>query len=105
MSTTRESQPAWAITSAEKLLGMPHQLLITGFPAAHNSRTRLARAIGSSSCSARTRPIPPAGAGEVKDLSSAGLVPGLVEHFLVDDVVAERLAVEHAQNILHGDNT
>src|SRR6516162_8701960 len=68
MSTTRESQPAWAITSAEKLLGMPHQLLITGFPAAHNSRTRLARAIRSSSCSAQTRPIPPAGAGEVKDL-------------------------------------
>src|SRR5271165_155332 len=68
MSTTRESQPAWAITSAEKLLGMLHQLLITGFPAAHNSRTRLARAIRSSSCSAQSWSIPPAGAGEVKDL-------------------------------------
>src|SRR5271166_6233048 len=82
MSTTRESQPAWAITSAEKLLGMPHQLLITGFPAAQLSRTRLARAIRSSSCSAQTRPIPPAGAGEVKDLPGISLgVPGYGSRF------------------------
>src|SRR5271154_6098322 len=46
MSTTSESQPAWAMTSAEKLLGMPSQLLMTGLPACHSSRTPFGRAIG-----------------------------------------------------------
>jgi hypothetical protein len=36
------------MTSAEKLLGIPHQLLMTGFPACHSSRTLFARAINSS---------------------------------------------------------
>jgi hypothetical protein len=36
------------MTSAEKLDGMPHQLLMTGLPACHNSRTRFARAIRPS---------------------------------------------------------
>src|SRR3984957_12838184 len=49
MSTTSESQPAWAMTSAEKLDGMPSQLLMTGLPACHNSRTPFGRAMGSSS--------------------------------------------------------
>src|SRR5271163_2059926 len=48
MSTTSESQPAWPMTSAEKLLGMPSQLLMTGLPACHNSRTPFGRAMGSS---------------------------------------------------------
>src|SRR6516162_1241693 len=112
MSTTNESHPAWAMTSAEKLLGMPHQLFSTGFPAAHNSRTLFARAIRSSWCSAkigRSRQL-------TRQLSS--LAPptlpspacgerlgwGLVEHFLVDDVVADRLAVEHGEDVLHGGN-
>src|ERR1700688_208557 len=46
MSTTSESQPAWAMTSAEKLDGTPSQLLMTGLPAFHNSRTPFGRAIG-----------------------------------------------------------
>ena len=32
-----------AMTSAEKLLGIPHQLLMTALPAAQLSRTRFAR--------------------------------------------------------------
>src|SRR5574337_1117614 len=43
ISTTSESQPIWAMTSAAKLLGMPHQLLTTGLPACQLSRIRLAR--------------------------------------------------------------
>jgi hypothetical protein len=45
MSTTSESHPPWAITSAEKLDGMPHQLLMTALPSAQISRIRLARAM------------------------------------------------------------
>ena len=29
---------------------------------------------------------------------------GLIEHLLVDDIVADRLAVEHAQDVLHRDD-
>src|SRR5579863_8488996 len=47
MSTTSESQPAWAMTSAEKLDGMPSQLLTTARPSAQISRTPFARAMGS----------------------------------------------------------
>ena len=45
ISTTRESQPICAITSAEKLDGMPHQLLMPALPPAQISRIRFARAI------------------------------------------------------------
>src|SRR6516164_6763886 len=100
MSTTSESQPACAITSAEKLLGMPHQLLNTGFPAAHNSRTLFARAIRSSWCYEKSPPIPPAKPAAVKPRGRSS-----VEHFLVDDVVADRLAVEHGENVLHRGDT
>jgi hypothetical protein len=37
------------MTSAEKLDGTPSQLLMTGFPAAHNSRTPFGRAMVFSS--------------------------------------------------------
>src|SRR6516162_8809387 len=100
MSTTSESHPAWAITSAEKLLGMPHQLFSTGFPAAHNSRTLFARAIGSSWCSAKSRPIPPAYPAAVKLQRRSS-----VEHLFVDHVVADRLAVEGGGDVLHGGDT
>src|ERR1700732_237957 len=46
ISTTSESQPALAMTSAEKLDGTPSQLLMTGLPAFHNCRTPFGRAIG-----------------------------------------------------------
>src|SRR5215510_6102024 len=49
MSTTSESQPMLAMTSAEKLLGIPHQLLITARPCCQASRTPFGRAISSSS--------------------------------------------------------
>src|SRR5580658_7141237 len=55
MSTTSESQPALAMTSAEKLDGMPSQLLMTGLPACHNSRTPLGRAMVSSWVQLRER--------------------------------------------------
>jgi len=45
MSMTSESNPAWAMTSAEKLDGMPHQLLMTAPPFAQISRTPFGRAI------------------------------------------------------------
>jgi len=48
MSMTSESQPAWAMTSAEKLDGMPSQLLTTARPSAQISRTPFARAIRPS---------------------------------------------------------
>jgi len=41
-----------AMTSAEKLLGIPNQLLMTGVPACHSSRTPFGRAMYSSSISA-----------------------------------------------------
>jgi hypothetical protein len=56
------------MTSAEKLLGMPHQLLMTALPAAQLSRTRFARMTRFLLLSASNRPIPPAVAGEVKKL-------------------------------------
>ena len=48
MSTTSESQPACAMTSAEKLDGMPSQLLTTALPSPQISRMRFARAINPS---------------------------------------------------------
>src|SRR5216683_1762008 len=58
MSTTSESQPAWAMTSAEKLDGMPSQLLTTARPSAQISRTRFARAIRPSLFAALSSPDP-----------------------------------------------
>src|ERR1700739_178918 len=62
--TTSESQPALAMTSAEKLDGMPSQLLMTGFPAAHNSRTPFGRAMVSSSIGAEGHPASLAAASQ-----------------------------------------
>jgi hypothetical protein len=56
------------MTSAAKLLGMPHQLLMTALPAAQLSRTRFARMPRFLLASGTDRAIPPAGAGEVKNL-------------------------------------
>src|ERR1700730_11417641 len=66
MSTTRESQPIWAMTSADQLEGMPHQLLMTALPSASISRIRFDRAIHSSIAPRGIGPIPPAKTGEVK---------------------------------------
>src|SRR5205807_9914785 len=66
MSTTSESQPIFAMTSADQLEGMPHQLLTTALPSAQISRTRFARAIKSSIAPALNEPIPPASGAEVK---------------------------------------
>jgi hypothetical protein len=52
MSTTNESQPMLAMTSAEKLLGIPNQLLMTALPSRQASRTPFGRAMSSSSASA-----------------------------------------------------
>jgi hypothetical protein len=49
---TKESQPACAMTSAEKLDGTPHQLLMTALPDAQISRTPFARAMGVLHCAA-----------------------------------------------------
>src|SRR5438045_2296812 len=74
MSTTSESQPIWAMTSADQLEGIPHQLLMTAFPSAQISRIRFARAIRSSIAPYFIGPIPPASGVEVK--RRAGLVRG-----------------------------
>src|SRR5688572_15146247 len=111
MSTTSESQPACAITSAEKLAGMPSQLLTTALPSPQISRMRFARAMNPSIPPRGYRgAIPPATGSEVKRGACADnslLRPrgnygcGLAKHFLVDDVIADRLAVEHRQDVLH----
>ena len=55
MSTTSESHPMLAMTSAEKLLGIPNQLLMTALPCCQASRTPFGRAMSSSSVLAMTR--------------------------------------------------
>src|SRR5437870_3661450 len=63
MSTTSESQPAWAMTSAEKPAGMPSQLLTTALPSAQISLIRFARAILSSAMPTLTLGRDPASYG------------------------------------------
>src|ERR1700733_5181636 len=55
MSTTSESQPIWAISSAAKPLGMAHQPLMTAPPLLQISRTRFARMAASSHRARRRR--------------------------------------------------
>src|SRR5437667_9855370 len=92
MSTTSESQPRWAISSAEKPLGMPHHPLMTALPAFQTSLTRFARMpalLGFDDRIRSGRSRQPA-----REKSS-------FEDLLVDDIVADRVAVENAQQVLH----
>src|SRR5262249_41629951 len=69
--------PALAMTSAEKLDGTPSQLLMTGLPACHNSRTPFGRAIGSLLAFASRCGDPASYAGQSQPVAipSAGLDP------------------------------
>src|SRR6266481_3002498 len=113
ISTTSESQPILAMTSAEKLLGIPHQLLMTARPCCQASRTPFGRAMCSSYVFRDNEPIPPVKLAGVKvgsrllrrsaprndnlTLSLRAKRRNLVgcvsvENLFVDDVVADRLA-------------
>src|SRR5438132_10514003 len=73
MSMTSESQPAWAMTSAEKLDGRPSQLLTTARPSAQISRTLFARAIASSKDALLFKPDPASYGGRCQGLPPRSL--------------------------------
>src|SRR5271167_3851588 len=75
MSITSESQPAWAMTSAEKLDGMPSQLLTTARPSAQISRTPFARAMGSLQIVALSWPDPASYGGRCQAPSADAASP------------------------------
>src|SRR5438270_573965 len=80
MSTTRESQPACAMTSAEKLEGTPSQLFTTALPSAQICLMRFSRAMTTLHSAALTLGRDPA-SYTARSQAACPIVPKLLQRF------------------------